>query len=163
MRKGVSPIVSTVIVVLLVFAIAALVSPWVLDMVTQVSNETSQRTDMQLRCQNTAYDFDTNYGTMGLNWNFTGSQDTLNAKIVNTGSINLYNFTFELVIDTGTGMDVMRFSPNSTNQITRADPLEPGESEILVANVTTDINGTLTEVKIMNTICPKIYALNREI
>jgi len=163
MKKEVSPLISTVIVVLLAFSIAAVISPWAFRLVTKVTNQTESDTNMQLRCQNTAYDFDTNYGTMGLTWNFSGSDDTLTAKIVNTGNINLYNFTFELVVNTTSGLEIKRFSPNATNQITPADPLEPGESSILTANISEDITGTLEEVKVMNPVCPGFYAVNREI
>jgi archaellum component FlaG (FlaF/FlaG flagellin family) len=156
---GVSELVSTVVLIVVVMAIGAFVSPWAFNLVRTSANQTTSNTDMQLLCQNVGYDFDNNYGTNGLVWNLTGANTTLKAKVVNTGTINVYNFMFDIVINNSLIYEV---DVNTTSQKTPASPLKPGQSAILVMNTTTDYNDTLTEVTIRNSVCPSRY-LTRKI
>jgi len=149
--KGVSELVSTIVLVVIVMAIGAFVSPWAFNLVRTSTNQTTSNTDMQLLCQNVGYDFDNNYGTNGLVWNLTGSNTTLMAKITNTGTISLYNFTFDIIINDSLIYEV---NVNTTNQKTSSNPLKPGQSAILIMNITQDYNDTLTEVTIRNDVCP---------
>lgn len=155
--RGVSPIVSTVLIVVIVFGVAALVSPWMMEIATNTSAQTGQGTQTQFICQNTAYDFDTTYGTYGVDWNFTGTSDTFDAIIINTGNQNLYNFSVELIVTTTSGPEIVRLDVNSSYQHTSANPLKPGQSAQLKALVTSDITGTLTQVKILNGVCPSVF------
>ena len=155
--SGVSPIISTVIVILIVMGIAALVSPWAFNIAYNTTNQTAEHQRQQLVCQNVAYTFNTNYGTHGLTWNLSGSPDTLDAQIINTGTINLRDFSFELTLNTTAGYAIYHFDVNSTYQKTSANPLLPGQSAILKANLTQDLNGTLKYVKILNGVCRSVY------
>ncbi len=154
MIKGVSPIIGFVIVIALVFVIAALISPWAFNIAMNATNQTGTTVMNKIICQNSGYDFDTNYGTNGVNWNFTGSDDWLKSKVVNTGTVNLYDFSFEIEINSTI---IKYYNVNSTTQKTKASPLKPGQSVILHAALTDDINGTLTKIKILNEACPSIY------
>ncbi len=153
-RMGLSELVSVVVVIVVVMAIGAFVSPWAFNLVRTSTNQTASDTDVQLLCQNVGYDFDNNYGTNGLVWNLTGTNTTLKAKILNTGTINLYNFTFDIIINDSLIYEV---DTNTSSQKTQANPLKPGQSAILVMNVTQDYNDTLTEVTIRNGVCPSRY------
>jgi len=157
MIKGISPVISAVIVVAIVFAIAALSTPWMFEITQNATNQTQIYQETSLLCQNTAYDFDTDYGTYGVSWNFSGTNDTLDVKIINTGSTNLRGFSIEILIDTTTGLDIKQLDVNSTYQRTGANPLKPGQTAILKANITQDLTGTLQEVKILNEVCPSFY------
>ncbi len=148
---GISPIISAVILIAIVVTIATIVAPWALNIALNVSNRTGGDIDQRLICQNTDYDFDTNYGTYGINWNFTGSSDWLRARIVNTGTQKLYGFSFEIVLNTS---EIRSYDVNSTSQKTQSNPMLPGEWALLDAVLTDDINNTLTEVKILNDACP---------
>lgn len=152
--KGVSPIIATVMLVLIVTIIAATVGPWMLDIARNTVNQTSSDADLMLLCQNTAYDFDTSYENNGINW--TSSENELKVKITNTGTINLYNFTFEVVIDSSI---IRSYAVTDASQKTKESPLKPGQSVILEADNTTDIVGsTLNSVKILNEIvCPRVF------
>ncbi len=151
--KAISPLISAVMVILIAFALSALIAPWAFEIARQQTNQTGGYAEQQMICQNTAYDFDTNYGTNGVNWTSTGTNDNLTVKIVNTGYQNLYNFSFELVIN-----DTVILRPDVTDatQKTSINPLEPSQSTFL--NTTANISGTLSEVKILNIVCPSVYA-----
>ncbi len=149
--KGLSELVSAVALIVIVMAIGAFVSPWAFNLVRTSTNQTGSNVDTQLLCQNVGYDFDNNYGTNGLVWNLTYTNTTLKAKVINTGTINLYGFTFDIIINNSLIYEV---GTNATSQKTQANPLKPGQSAILVMNITQDYNDTLTEVTIRNSVCP---------
>lgn len=152
--KGVSPLISTVMLIVIAMAIGAFVSPWAFNLVRTSTNQTSANVDAQLLCQNVGYDFDNTYGTNGLVWNLTGTNATITAKIINTGTINLYNFTFDIIINKSVIYEV---AVNSTSQKTQANPLKPGQSAIITMNLTQDYNETLTNIKVRNAVCPSRY------
>jgi len=153
MRKGLSELISTVVLIVVVMAIGAFVAPWALNLVRTSTNQTASNTDMQLLCQNVGYDLDNNYGSSGLIWNLTDSNTTLKAKISNTGTISLYSFTFDIIINSSLIYEV---AVNDTYQKTANNPLQPGQTTILVMNATQDYNDTLTEVTIRNAVCPSL-------
>ncbi|MBU0530449.1 MAG: hypothetical protein KKC05_02145 [Nanoarchaeota archaeon] len=154
MRKGVSPIMASVMLILIATTIAAIVGPWMIDLARTTSNQTSSDTDMQLRCKNTAYDFDTSYEDNGVNW--SASSNELKVKITNTGTMNLYNFTFEVTVNSSI---IRHYNSTTATQKTMEVPLKPGQSVILQADNTTNIVGsTLNSVKILNDIvCTRVY------
>ena len=43
-------------------------------------------------------------------------------------------------------------------QRTSANPLKPGQTAFINASLTSDVNDTLTSVKILNIVCPNVYA-----
>jgi hypothetical protein len=144
--KAVSVLLSTIIVIGLIVVIAGLVGPWAINFANRQVNNTGGKADNQITCQNTAYDFDSSFGNSGVDWNF--AQRTLKAKIINTGSVNLHSFSFQIYIQ-GAGY---KFFPTK-NIITPDNPLKPGQSALLEANMTEDISGQLTEVKVLNGVC----------
>ncbi len=158
--RGVSPIISVVILILIVISMAAVVGPWILELAGETAGGAGGSATQQIICQRTAYDFDSNYGTSGVDWNFTGTNGTITAKIVNTGSQNLYNFSFELTMQTPSGEKLIVYPEvNITGgtQKSKTDPLKPGSSHILYGEIS-NINDTwsLTRVKIINVVCPRV-------
>ena len=155
---GISPIISVVILIAVIFSIAAVIGPWMYDIAKSTTNQTGTDINTQLTCQNTAYDFDTDYAIFGINW--SESNNKLTAKITNTGTINLYNFSFEILLNSTV---IKYFNVNTDTQKTKANPLKPGQTAILEADNTTSLIGsTLNEVKILNEVCPSVY-INQEI
>jgi len=153
MRRGISPIIATVMLILIVTVIAATVGPWMLNLARDTTNQTSTDTDTALRCQNTAYDFDTDYATNGINW--TPSQSELKVKITNTGTINVHNFSFEITVNT-TIINI--YNLTDATQRTSETPLKPGQSAILEADSVSGLVGsTLNSVKVLNEVCPSLY------
>jgi len=159
--KGVSPLISAVILLVVVFGSAALITPWMLELSGGAANQTAQTTTTQMLCQNMAYDFDTSFGSHGVTWNFTELNDTIQTKITNTGGVNIIDFSFEITVWNETaGMRIFHFEPTSDTQVTNAAPMRPGQSTILDANITQSVEGALRELKILNSVCPSVYALN---
>ena len=82
LKKGISTLISAVILIALVFTIASIVSPWLNTLTRNVANETSSSTLQQIQCQSVAYDFDSNFGTSGIINGITNATDSLRAKIL---------------------------------------------------------------------------------
>ena len=153
--KAISPLISVIILIGIVVAIGSMLSPWVTRLVLTAMYGASNDTQTRELCRNTAYDFDTSYGNLGLEWDF--GSDMLRAKIENTGTINLHGFSFELETETAGGMNIYDFLPRDTSQRTKTNPLKPGQDVILEANITESVSGTLREVKILNEACTSVY------
>ena len=149
--KGISPMLATVILILIVISLATIIAPWIYDLVTRTTEDVGDDVITDIECQNAAFDFITSYGTYGVMYNFTGTSYSLNASIRNTGTINLYNFTFEIRHNT---TSITHWNVTAATQILKANPLKPSESAIIAAYITLDINGTLNEVTILNDVCP---------
>lgn len=150
--KGVSPLIATTAIVVLVFVIASLVGPWILDLVTTVTTETENQTTTDIECNYAGYDLDTDYETYGVNW--TSSLSTIYAQIKNTGTRSLYEFSFEVKMN---GTTIQNFEPTTATDKTESDPLKPGRTALLNASITINLDDTtINSVKIVNTICPNI-------
>jgi len=154
-RTGVSPLISTVILIALVISISAFVSPWIFNLVRNASNQTQTITDTEIKCNNAAYDFDSAYGTHGVRWSFSTRNNTLGVRIMNTGMISLHNFSFELIFNQ---TKVEYYHAKASTQRTASNPLKPGQTAFINASFTRDVNNTLTAVKVLNIVCPNVYA-----
>jgi len=151
--RGVSPIVAFVILVVLIFSIATFVVPWALNLARETAIQTQNRTEGMLECQDAAYSFDPEWGVHGIKWDF-GVNDTLEAKIVNSGLVSLWGFSFEIEIEQDGEISIKHFGSSG---FTQDRPLKPGESGIIRANLTEDVNGTLKSVKVLNSRCPQVW------
>lgn len=147
---GISPLVSTVVIVAIVLGVATIIGPWMYHLATTVMNTTGTSAEQETECRNAGLSFDSDYGYYGVNWNST--TNVLLAKIVNSGLVDLHTFTFELTINS---TQVEQYNPTSETQKTSADPLRAGESTILNASLPSLAGSTLNSVKIINTVCPK--------
>lgn len=145
MKKGISPLVATVVLIIMVFGIAGVVGPWLLDLARTTTQQSGSDVQNKMLCKNFAYDFETDYGTQGILLN----QSVILVKIENKGTINAYNFSIEIT-DNQTIKTLSIESP-----ILQANPLKPGESAILRANITGI--GTIKSVKVLNDVCPDKY------
>lgn len=155
--KAISPLVAMVVLIIIVFGIAGVIGPWLLNLVRTTTGQSGENTAAQLMCRNFAYDFDTNYGSDGIEYDFSGTDDMLKAKIDNKGSVNVYNFSFEITIETAGNLIIKNYNVAEASQKTEDNPLKPGQSVILTANISEDISGALKEVKILNDVCPDKY------
>jgi hypothetical protein len=162
--KALSPIVSVVILVVISLSIASIVAPWMYNLVSTTANETGTSTQQQVRCRMAGLDFDTGYGNYGITSNFSlnvsaNETDWIRAKIENTGNIDLYGFTFEVLITNVSEDHIMHYEPTDASQFTSSYPLRTGRSGIIVANISEDWNesfATLEEVKIITSVCPEV-------
>jgi archaellum component FlaG (FlaF/FlaG flagellin family) len=146
--RAVSTFISFVILILIVFSVAMVIGPWMINLSTELSKQTEQTTTSKIICQGAAYDFDPNYGIDGVEI----GGDILSAKIKNTGTQNLYNFYFQLTFNN----TIKYFNVTSETQKTESDPLKPNEDCILMVNITGESVSNLKNVKILNQVCPSV-------
>ena len=150
MAKGISPLIATTAIIVLVFVIASLVGPWMLDLVSDVTTTTENQTTTQIECNYAGYDFDTDYATYGVNW--SSALNSIYAQIKNTGTRNLYSFSFEVKMN---GTIIQSFEPTTATDRTESDPLRPGQTALLNASITISLaDTTINSVKVINTVCP---------
>ncbi|MBI4181416.1 MAG: hypothetical protein HY520_00410 [Candidatus Aenigmarchaeota archaeon] len=154
-REGMSSLISAVLVIAVTFAVAALIAPWALKLATNVSNQTTTTTQSDIICRAARYDFDSSYATLGVNQSLSGSDHVI-VKVVNTGTVNLHTFSLEIEVSNSSGLYVIQLPINTSSQKTSSLPLKPGQSALLKGNVS-DLNGTLTAVKVLNGVCPSSF------
>ncbi|MBI4021177.1 MAG: hypothetical protein HY369_02960 [Candidatus Aenigmarchaeota archaeon] len=154
--KGMSSLISTVLLIAIVFGLATVISPWAFKLSTDVANQTQTTTLNQITCQSAKYDFDSSFATNGINYTFSGS-DKIDAKVVNTGTINLHGFSLEAEIQNGSSISIKQLTINQSSQKTAALPLKPGQSAILIGNISEDLSGTLLSLKVLNGVCPEKF------
>jgi flagellin-like protein len=151
MRKGVSPVVATVLLVAVAVSIGIATTTWVTHWVATETQSTGM--DCSLR---TAYDIDSAI------FNQTGD-DYLFVKITNKGEEDIYGFG--AVLDNGT--IILRINTTDDMMIDQGNvtlelPLERQESAYLKINLTNttaghgELGSTLTEITIRNTVCEAV-------
>jgi len=155
--KAIDAILSTILVISIIVVIAGIIGPWALNLARNQANSTGQNANSQITCQSTSYDFDSSFGSNGVEWDFSGGSDWLRAKIINTGTINLYGFSFQVYIQ-GTGYK----SFPAKEQSDADNSLKPSESIVIEANITENLAGQLTEVQVLNSVC-KGFSLKQEL
>jgi hypothetical protein len=145
--KAISELLSVVIIIGVIVVIAGLVGPWAMNFAGSQVNNTGGNADSQITCQAASYDFDSSYGNSGADWDFSG-QDWLRAKVMNTGTVSLHSFSFQIYVQ-GSGYVFLPVK----NAITPDSPLKPGQTALLEADIAEDLAGTLTEVRVLNGVC----------
>jgi flagellin-like protein len=158
--KGISPMIATVMLIGITILMAMVIGPWAMKLATDASNAATNSANQDMICRQTAYAFDSDYGNSGVSWDFNGTNGTVNVKIVNTGSQNLYNFSLELTMETLTGTRLVTYpdvNVTSETQKTASNPLKPGYDWILEADVE-NVNDTwsLSGIKVINDVCPRV-------
>lgn len=161
--KGVSPIIAAIVLIGIIITIGGMLAPWTYKLVTKSREKMENQTQSQILCKNMAYDFDYDYGRYGIIWNFDIQDgDWLAAKIINTGTVNVYDFFFEFEIEYSDGIKIKHFQLEEKTQKTKTSPLKPGESCVIKANITEDLPSgeyVLRKVRVMNRVCPNVYAV----
>lgn len=154
--KGISPLISTVILVAVTLSVASIVANFIANTSQRVADDAASDIAAGIRCKNAAMDFDTEFGSLGIDWSL-GPTDKMDVKIINTGEANLYGFSVEAWIDSGTE-SVKNFNMQEAYKRDRNNPLKPGQSAILKANITEGLSGNLKSLKVLNAACPQAYA-----
>jgi FlaG/FlaF family flagellin (archaellin) len=164
MKRAVSPIVSVVILIVISLSIASFIAPWMYELVLTTTNETGSSTQQQIRCRNAGLDFDSAYGNYGVQSNFSGNvsanqTDWIRARVVNTGNLDLYGFSFEVTLENQSVLEIKHYESTDATEMTASYPLRPFRSAIIEANITYDINESITtlkEVKVLNSVCAEV-------
>ena len=161
--KGLSPLVSAVLLIMVTFSLAVIIIPWMIDMALTTTNETGSVIEQKVFCNKLAYDFDSEYGDNGIIYNFTGANGTIKFKLINTGLVNVYDFDAELTFKKEDGSEVIKVYPDvmitAETQRGKTNPLRPGREWIFEFDVfNINANWSLEKVKVLNGVCPSITA-----
>ncbi len=146
-RRGMSPIVASILLVAITITIGVLVSGWISGWVGEQTRE------VELACS-----VDTNYLVDYAIYNDTGYNNSLLIKVTNKGKTDIYGFG--AILDNGTTIFQLNSSHTGINQggISKTNPLHREQSAYLtisLINVTnhTAYGKTLKEVRITNDAC----------
>ena len=145
--KGLSPLIGYIMLLSMVVILAATLSPWLIGITQQSTNQTGEDVNKEIYCRDLSYDFVSDYGTYGVEWDFSGTSDYLRAKIKNYGTVNIWGFSFEFELS---DYSFIRFDATQDSQKARSDPLKPGESAIIEANITQDLTTDLAKISVRN-------------
>ena len=145
--RGLSPLIGAIILITITFTLAATMLPWIIKLTEQSTNQTDQNVNKDIYCRDMSYDFVTEYGTYGIEWDFSGGSDYLRVKIKNYGTVNVYDFSFDLELS---DYSLIRFSATTESQKTRINALKPGDSAVIEANIAQDLTQDLNKVIIRN-------------
>lgn len=136
MKKGISPIVATIILIGVTILIGIMISTWVSQwLLTTVGNVPST-------CPtNTLYQLS--------NAKYNKTTQIMTVMVTNKGSQVLYNFTIE-VNDTSSNL-YRNTSVVTSPSVSSSSPLTQEQSTILTANMTT--TNSIESVKVINGAC----------
>lgn len=152
--KGVSPLIGYIMLLVLIISLAAVLSPWIIHLSQQTVQDTGEDVNRDIYCRDMSYDFVQDYGAYGIEWDFSGTGDYLRAKIKNYGTVNIYNFSFEMEL---ADYSIVRFEATEASQKTRSFPLKPGEFAIIEADITQDLTFELNRLTVRNGMeCPPL-------
>lgn len=156
MKKGIDPIIATVLLIAFTMAVAAILVSWITGFTKTQTTYVGEKGEKQVKC--TYGDIDA--GKSDVWYNFTSSPGLVNTTIFNRGDEDLYNFSFLVITD----RSVYTFLP--TNQKTESDPLKKRTAMLFTAQNTTDGKPSATEtfqkLKIV-AICQKDFRVWQEI
>lgn len=164
MPKGLSPLISVAVLIVISISTASLIATWMYGLTVSTANETQSSTEKLVRCRSAGLDFDPSYGYYGVDYNLSGNatpgnRDWIRAKVTNTGNLDLYGFSFEVELLNGTEELIEHYEATAESQKTAANPLRPGRSAIITADIETNMNESttsITEVRVINPVCPDL-------
>jgi hypothetical protein len=164
MGKGLSPLISVTVLIVIALTIASFMATWMYDLTTKTTNETGSSAERMVMCRSAGLDFDSSYETDGVSYNLSGNgtagtMDGLVAKVRNTGSVDLYGFSFEVEYTEGSTGQIAHYDATAPSQKTPLNPLRSGRSAMIYANVSPDLNEstvTITLVRVLNAVCPDL-------
>lgn len=148
-RKGVSPIISTVLIIAFVVAVANIVAPWIIKFTKERSQEVEDKSEGQVECIYSSIDFDTD----DIDYSLTGERypnSTVNITVTNSGSEPLHSPQISLKVNKQT----YSYQPTTETNVTSSNPLSAGTQTYLITNITDNLSGTLKKVRIVFRNCP---------
>ena len=146
MKKGLSPLLATVMLIALTLSVVGLIGSWFISMSRSQMEEIEERGETQIECTNALLDI--------VDVICSNSTEELKIAVNNIGQINLYDFsTFVEVNNT--------FYQNSTGGPNSTYVLAPGGQTILVYHCDKDLycagGATIDKVRITPSNCPQVY------
>jgi len=146
MKKALSPLLATVMLIALTLSVVGLLGSWFVSMSRSQMEEIEERGETQIECTNALLDI--------VQVICSNSTEKLKIAINNIGQIDLYDFsTFVEVNNT--------FYQNSTGGPNTTDVLSPGEQAILVYHCDNNLycsgGAIVGKVRVSPGNCPQVY------
>ena len=146
LRKAISPLVATVMLIGITIAVVALISSWVVSMIRSQQEEIGEGGEKQIECTNALLEV--------VDVICSNSTEELKIAINNIGLIDLYNFSVFVRVNN-------TFYQNSTGGPNSTNVLGPGEQAILTYSCDRDIycagDAKVTTVRVSPANCPQVY------
>lgn len=155
MKKAISPLIATVLLIAFTMAVAAILTSWVTGFTKAQTGYVGEKAEKQIKCT---------YATFKVQksdvvYNFSATTTKINVTVFNDGGEDLYNFTFTMITDATTNPKVYTYVP--TNQKTESDPLKSAVTYVFNGNTTSGPASTETFSKlVVNAICQKDYKVS---
>ena len=148
MKKGITPLLATVILIALTLTVAALLGSWFASLTSTQTNIIEEDITTQINCSSAVLEI--------TDITCSGNNDSIKIMITNLGhDIPLYNFSTVVFVNNTYYLNSTG-GPNSTN------PLNPGEQAILsyrCENTTYCVNGKkVSKVIVSPSNCPQARA-----
>jgi len=140
MKKGISQIVSSVLLMAIAVSIAGVYSEWAPEFSEETSQKIADQTNNQLKCNNA------DFRVSEVKYDITGQQLTF--EISNTGTINFNN-------------DITVSSINSSNIVSQKtiESLEVDENRLIELN-----SDKITQIMVVTSReCPELRQINEDI
>lgn len=118
MKKAVSPLIATVLLIAFTLAIASIVFTFGQSLVTSIKTPIEDKGPKMVQCI-----ANIDAGKNDIAYNFSGSSSTVNVTLFNGGE-NLYNFSFIVLTNAG----VYTFNPS--NQYNKTSPMAKGAAAL---------------------------------
>lgn len=141
--KGVSPLISTVILVAITVTLAVVVVPWAIDFAqTQINTITTQGEE-KVNCIEAGL----NFQASDVGYDALTNPSKINVTLTNTGLVGLYDFRFQFKLgDTYSGL----YSP--TTQYNASLKVSPQQKVTLNASIP-QLSGTLKSIRLISNYC----------
>jgi hypothetical protein len=154
--KGITTLISFIILVAITFTIAAMMNPWLFRTITNEGDDLNDESN-QFVCRNVQYAFIMAYGTEGMDFSLCTEPRYVRAKIKNYGSVDLYGFSFLLVFNDSE----ITIPVTQESQSTESDPLRPQEERLIEGIPEECISDPPNEIRITNGLgcSPLVYSM----
>jgi flagellin-like protein len=145
MKKGLSPLIATVMLIAITLATSALIGAWFTSTIKVETEIIGESATKQINCTGALLDI--------VDVICSSTNQSLKIALTNLGYIELYNFSTIVKINN-------TFYDNSTGGPTSTDPLNPGEQIILSYYCSNTIcigNKTVEKVRVSPYNCPQAW------
>jgi len=142
-KKGVSPMIATVLLVASTITLSIIIVPWAIDFAqTQIGTVTDQGEE-KVNCIEAGL----NFQASDVGYNALTNPSRINVTIANTGLVGLYDFRLQFKLgDAYSGL----YSP--TTQYNSSSKVNPQQKVTLNASIP-QLSGTLKSVRVISNYC----------
>ncbi len=142
--KGISPMISTVLLVAMAIAVAALLVPWVMDFARTQTNTIGTQGEKKVNCIESGLYF----SSSDVGYDSLSNPARINVSVKNSGLVDLYTFKIQFKLS-GAYSDLYDPIPNLFNA---SNPVFAGQKVTLNASMP-QLTGTLQAVRVIARNC----------